>query len=341
MVSRGWTVPTWPLEYGGAGLSAADTQALQEEMERIQAWMPLYSFGITMLAPVLLAYGSEAQKRRHLPPIARGEIRWCQGFSEPQAGSDLASLKTRAEDAGDHYRVNGQKIWTSYADQCDWIFCLVRTNPAVKKQAGISFLLIDMTSAGVTTRPIEMISGESPFCETFLSDVRVPKENLVGPVDGGWELAKFLLGFERESIGRASSLFDLTTLLPAAAQRAADEGGSLHPDILRADVVRAEVDTRAYRLTLRRYREEMEASNSLLGDRASILKYYGAELNKRRAELLLRLEGFRALEQPESGLDPGSSARRWLRSKGNSIEGGTSEIMLDIIARRILALPVG
>jgi len=340
MASRGWTVPTWPIECGGAGLSAAQAQVLREEMARLQSWVPLYSFGITMLGPVLLAFGDEEQKRRHLPRIARGEIRWCQGFSEPQAGSDLASLRTRAEDQGDHFLVNGQKIWTSYADQCDWIFCLVRTNPTAKKQAGISFLLIDMQSPGVTTRPVEMISGESPFCETFLTDVRVPKENLIGPVDHGWEIAKFLLGHERESIGSASSLFDLTSLLPVAVQRAEADGGALRSAALRTDIVRAEIDTRAYQLTLRRYSEEMHADNALLGDRASILKYYGAELNKRRAELLLQLGSLASLQQPATGLDSHSAARRWLRSKGNSIEGGTSEIMLDIIARRILRLPV-
>lgn len=253
MSERGWTVPTWPVAYGGAGLTVAQALILKEEMTRIRAWPPLYSFGITMLAPVLLEFGTDEQKRRHLPPIARGEIRWCQGFSEPQAGSDLASLKTRADLDGEHFLVIGQKIWTSYADQCDWIFCLVRTNTSVRKQAGISFLLVDMRSKGVSTRPIRMISDEAPFCETFLTDVEVPKANLVGRIDGGWELAKFLLGHERESIGQASSLFDLLSLLPAAQLRAQSNGGSLRPVPLLTDILRAEIETRAYQLTLRRY----------------------------------------------------------------------------------------
>lgn len=340
MVAQGWTVPGWPREYGGAGLTLEEQVVLREEMARIGAWSPLDSFGITMLGPVLLAFGSDAQKRQHLPPIARGEIRWCQGFSEPGAGSDLASLRTRAEDAGDHWLVNGQKVWTSYADRCDWIFCLVRTDPSAKKQRGISFLLIDMQSPGVTTRPIKLISGESPFCETFFVDVRVPKTNLVGDLHRGWDLAKYLLVHEREAIGRgASGLVDLSALLPVAQRRAGLDGGAIGQRALATDVVRAEIDARAYDVTVRRYREQVAASGSALGDRASILKYCGAALNKRHAELMLQLEGAEALERADERQLEAAPARRWLRSRGNSIEGGTSEIMLDIIARRLLDLP--
>ena len=180
MSAKGWTVPTWPKAYGGAELSRAEEIILLQEMKRIKARSPLSSFGIWMLGPALLKFGNEAQKLEHLPKIARGEIRWCQGYSEPGAGSDLASLKTKAEDKGDHYLVNGQKVWTSYADKADWIFCLVRTDNSGKKHHGISFVLFDMESEGVEARPIKLISGKSPFCETFLSDVKVPKENLVG-----------------------------------------------------------------------------------------------------------------------------------------------------------------
>jgi alkylation response protein AidB-like acyl-CoA dehydrogenase len=199
MAERGWTVPDWPKDYGGGGLSPAEARVLKEEMERIGARPPLTSFGISMLGPALLKFGTEEQKKRYLPQIARGEIRWCQGYSEPGAGSDLAGLQTKAEDKGDHWLVNGQKVWTSYADKADWIFCLVRTSTE-SKQGGISFLLFDMETPGVSTRPILLISGSSPFCETFFDDVKVPKEQIVGEVNKGWDVAKYLLGHEREMI---------------------------------------------------------------------------------------------------------------------------------------------
>ena len=173
MGERGWTVPTWPGECGGGGLDADRAKVLAQEMRALGCRPPLYSFGIWMLGPALLKFGTEAQKREHLPRIARGEVRWCQGYSEPNAGSDLAALATRADDRGDHYIVNGQKIWTSYADKADWIFCLVRTDSAAKKHTGISFVLFDMTTPGVSTKPILLISGKSPFCETFFDNVRV------------------------------------------------------------------------------------------------------------------------------------------------------------------------
>src|SRR6187549_2673817 len=200
MASRGWTVPDWPKEYGGGGLSAAETKILKQEMARIGARNPLMSFGISMLGPALLKYGNEEQKKRFLTEIALGKIRWCQGYSEPGAGSDLASLQTKCQDKGDHWLVNGQKVWTSYADKADWIFCLVRTDPQAPKHKGISFLLFDMASPGVSTRPILLISGNSPFCETFFDDVKVPKDQLVGELNKGWDVAKYLLGHEREMI---------------------------------------------------------------------------------------------------------------------------------------------
>jgi alkylation response protein AidB-like acyl-CoA dehydrogenase len=199
MAARGWTAPTWPREYGGGGLSKAEAQVLEQEMKRLSARTPLFSFGLWMLGPVLLEYAREEQKREHLPKIVRGEIRWCQGYSEPGAGSDLASLQTRCEDMGDHWLINGQKIWTSYANHADMCFCLVRTD-FTKKHEGISFVLIDMASQGVETRPILLISGSSPFCETFFTDVRVPKDRMVGAPGKGWEIAKRLLQYERLSI---------------------------------------------------------------------------------------------------------------------------------------------
>ena len=207
-VAKGYTVPSWPVAYGGAGLSPAEAKVLREEMARIGARPPLSSFGIWMLGPALLHFGTEGQKQRFLNEIARGEIRWCQGYSEPGSGSDLVSLQTFGEDKGDHWIVNGQKVWTSYADQADWIFCLVRTDKTDKYQ-GITFMLFDMASEGVTTKPILLISGSSPFCETFFDNVAVPKSYgddcpaYVGQINRGWDVAKYLLGHEREMISGA------------------------------------------------------------------------------------------------------------------------------------------
>lgn len=338
MIAKGWTVPDWPVEYGGAGLDPDECMILREEMRRLNARPPLEGFGISMIGPALLAFGTEEQKRRHLPPIARGEIRWCQGYSEPGAGSDLAALRTSAVREGDEFVVNGQKVWTSYADKADWIFCLVRTDPAAKKQSGITFLLIDMATPGISTRPIRLISGNSPFCETFLDDVRAPVENVVGSIDRGWDVAKYLLTHEREAIARGgSNLFDPDELDAAAARTAAATGGRLADELLRADIARAAVDTHAFEATRRRYLEELEGGRSL-GARSAMLKLGGTELNKRRQELLVSLEGLDAFGWAEAASTSGVG-KSWLRSKGNSIEGGTTEIMLEIIAKQILELP--
>ena len=334
-LARGFTAPTWPVEYGGAGFSRDEADLLNYKMRRIGARSPLTSFGISMLGPALLSFGTPEQKAEHLPRIARGEIRWCQGYSEPGAGSDLASLTTRAEDKGDHFLVNGQKIWTSYADKADWIFCLVRTNRDAKKQLGISFLLIDMATPGVSTKPIVLISGKSPFCETFFDNVVVPKRNLVGKLDRGWDVAKYLLTHEREMIaGGGSNLFDSHALDRAAAKAHAE--GRLKDPILRAKIAEAAVDTYACGATQRRYSDEI-AHGGELGARSAQLKYDGAELNKRRHELAMSLAGLGGLYF-DGNREPGV-AEGWLRSKGNSIEGGTSEVMLNIVARRLLDLP--
>jgi len=342
MIARGWTVPEWPRQYGGAGLDGEHARILRQEMSRLDCRAPLMSFGISMLGPALLRFGSEAQRREHLPPIARGEIRWCQGYSEPGAGSDLASLATGAEDRGDHFLVNGQKIWTSYADLSDWIFCLVRTDAAAPKHRGIGFLLIDMDSPGVATRPIRLISGKSPFCETFFENVRVPKENLVVSPGGGWEIAKYLLTHERESIGSMDLLTrDATPLHELAVRSVGLEGGRLADDLLRAELARWQVDSLAFGLTLQRLREAA-AGGQGLGPWSSVLKYCGTELNKRREDLAMSIAGVRGLlwrEAAGGASGDGETARAWLRSKGNSIEGGTSEIQLNIIARHLLGLP--
>jgi acyl-CoA dehydrogenase len=339
MAARGYTVPQWPKAYGGAGLSAAQAAILREEMRALGCRSPLDSFGIWMLGPALLRYGTEAQKLEHLPRIARGEIRWCQGYSEPNAGSDLASLATRAEDLGDAFLINGQKIWTSYADKADWIFCLVRTDTGAKKHTGISFVLFDMESPGVSTRPITLISGKSPFCETFFDNVRVPKSQLVGTQDGGWEVAKFLLAHERTMIGAMGERQGGATLGQMAAKRIGlDESGRMADGLLRADLARFEIDEAAFRLAIQRA-GDLTRAGQLDPAFASVLKYYGSELNKRRQELVMSAVGADALVWEGEGKQTGKAARDWLRSKANSIEGGTSEVQLNIIAKRLLGLP--
>ena len=334
MAERGWTVPDWPKDYGGGGLSAAETKILKQEMARIGARNPLMSFGISMLGPALLKYGSEAQKKRFLPEIARGEIRWCQGYSEPGAGSDLASLQTKCEDKGDHWLVNGQKVWTSYADKADWIFCLVRTDPQAPKHQGISFLLFDMASPGVSTRPILLISGYSPFCETFFDDVKVPKDQLVGDLNKGWDVAKYLLGHEREMIS-GMGLGGQTGSLGEALKEAVKAD-----PVLRADVARFDVDSLAFRAMSERFIDELKAGLAHPAQ-PSMMKYAGTELNKARHELVMAAGGSNALEWESERSRNGKAAREWLRTKANSIEGGTSEIQLGIIAKRILQLPGG
>lgn len=334
MAARGWTVPTWPTEYGGAGLTAAQAAVLSEEMARLGARPPLQSFGIWMLGPALLKYGNEQQKREHLPKIARGEIRWCQGYSEPEAGSDLASLRSRAEDHGDHFVVSGRKIWTSYADACDWIFCLVRTDVQAPKHQGISFVLIDMASAGVSTAPIRLISGYSAFCETLLEGVRVPKQNLVGEINKGWTIAKYLLTHEREMIG---SLND-EDARPLGQMLAQGSPGKLVDPFLRARVALHDIDEAAFRHALERTLE-LGRAHQAHPAASSVLKYQGTELVKRRYELLMSALGMDALEWEGARSDDGATARAWLRTKAASIEGGTSEVQLNIIAKHVLGLP--
>ncbi|MEL6540548.1 MAG: acyl-CoA dehydrogenase family protein [Pseudomonadota bacterium] len=341
-VAKGYTVPSWPKEYGGAGLNAAEAKALRQEMSRMGARSPLDSFGIWMLGPALLKFGTEGQKQKFLNEIARGEIRWCQGYSEPGSGSDLVSLQTHGEDKGDHWVVNGQKVWTSYADKADWIFCLVRTDKDNKYQ-GITFTLIDMTSEGASTKPIKLISGASPFCETFLDNVKVPKsygEDIpaqVGEVNRGWDVAKYLLGHEREMIsGMGGS--ERTAAIGASMKRlTAKTGDDLDP-VLRAEVAMFDVDALAFTAMGEKFMDEMKAGKGHPAQ-PNMMKYTGTELNKRRHELMMAAGGSRALEWESEETSGGKPLRNWLRTKGNSIEGGTSEIMLNVISKRILDLP--
>lgn len=342
MGARGWTAPEWPAEYGGGGLSKAEARILQQELSRISARPALTSFGVWMLGPALLEFASEEQKKKFIPQIVRGEIRWCQGYSEPGAGSDLAGLQTRAEDKGDHYLVNGQKVWTSYADKCDWIFCLVRTNTTVKHD-GISFLLIDMDNPGVEARPIKLISGASPFCETFLTDVQVPKENLVGELNKGWTIAKRLLEHERTMIsamGMGSGAASMGGMEQVAKENFGEDSGKIANPTIRSAITKHKMDQHAFGLSLRRSAEQSKAGQGP-GAASAMFKYYGTELNKRKFELLLDVMGSQALGWEGDGFEDNELAvtRSWLRSKGNSIEGGTSEVQLNVIAKRVLGLP--
>ena len=353
MAAKGWTCPTWPAEYGGGGLSQDEAIVLRQELERINARPALTSFGISMLGPVLLEYGNHEQKLEHIPKIVRGEIRWCQGYSEPGSGSDLASLSTKAVRDGDCFIINGSKVWTSYADQADWIFCLVRTDFDAPKHAGISFILFDMASEGVSTKPIQLISGASPFCETFFDNVKVPAGNLVGQENDGWTIAKRLLQHERTMIssfglsrgqsdrgGTTTTVSSVENAALAYCKRDSGQDGRISDPVLRDQIAQFNIDSEAFALTSQR---SVEESRQGQGPNAtsSMLKYYGCELNKRRYELLLRSLGSQALGWEGEGFndDELQVTREWLRSKANSIEGGTAEIQLNIIAKRVLGLP--
>lgn len=337
MKSKNWIVPHWPKEYGGGGLNKAENKILLGEMKKLGCRLPLMSFGISMLGPALLKFGNEEQKKEHLPKITAGEIRWCQGYSEPNAGSDLASLQTKAEDKGDHFVINGQKVWTSYADQADWIFCLVRTDFEAK-HGGISFLLIDMNSKGVTTQPIKLISGKSPFCETFFDNVEVPKENLMGDLNRGWTIAKYLLTHEREMISGMGNSSQKKSLHQTAIETVGLKNGILNNSFLRADIVKWSINKAAFALTMQRAGDEVKAGQSL-GAASSFFKYYGTELNKSRYELLMAIGGLEALGWEGEEYEDGRLAKSFLRTKANSIEGGTSEIQLNIVSKHILGLP--
>jgi alkylation response protein AidB-like acyl-CoA dehydrogenase len=346
VAAKGWTAPTWPVAYGGGGLSADQARVIGKAMGEGGYRAPVMSFGLWMLGPVLLEYATEAQKAEHLTKITAGEIRWCQGYSEPGAGSDLAGLQTRCEDKGDHWLINGQKVWTSYANKADWCFCLVRTDTH-RKHEGISFVLIDMASPGVETRPIKLISGESPFCETFFTDLKIPKDNMVGQLNGGWEIAKRLLQYERQNIsggfgsgggGAGGVAGDLGQV--AARYVGLDETGALADADLRARITRNKMDFQSFHLTLSRVAAESRASNGPSAA-TSIIKYAAATLAQERGELMIEAMGSQGLGWEGDDFTPAEimATRGWLRSKGNSIEGGTSEININVVAKRVLGLP--
>ncbi|MFP6626368.1 MAG: acyl-CoA dehydrogenase family protein [Deltaproteobacteria bacterium] len=341
MAEKGWTAPTWSEAYGGGGLSKQEAKVLAEEMRRQRIKPPLVGFGLTMIGPLMVEHGSEEQRLKFLPPVCRGEIRWCQGYSEPGAGSDLASLQTRAVLDGDHWVLNGQKVWTSFADQADWMFILVRTDPEASKHGGISFMLFDMESAGVSVKPIKLISGNSPFCETFLEDVRVPKDQVVGGLNNGWTMAKALLGHERSMISEAfGESREENRLASLAHEYLGDGNGGIADAGLRGQIAQLTMDKVCLDLTLRRTKEAMKVGQQP-GPESSLFKYYATELNKDRHALMVSILGPQALGWEGEGFSATELdlTRTWLRSRGNSIEGGTSEVQLNIIAKRVLGLP--
>ncbi len=348
MAEKGWTAPTWPKEYGGGGLPKDEFLILLEELQRIKARPPLGGMGISMIGPTLLEYGTEDQKQRHLPSIIKGDIAWCQGYSEPGAGSDLASLQTRAEDKGDYYLVNGSKVWTSGAMHADWIFCLVRTNPQAPKHEGISFLLFSMDSPGVSVKPIEMLNGHSPFCQTFFDDVEVSKIDLVHKENQGWSVAKRLLQHERSglaSLASADKAGPLQRIKPSMslaglAKHYADSD-VIADAALRDEIVVNEMQKRAFNLTQARAVAESEANTP--GAATSIFKYIEAEYVKDQLELQNRARGTQALgwEGDAFTREEISMCRLNLEAKSISIAGGSNEIQLNIIAKRVLGLPDG
>lgn len=346
MAEKGWTVPTWPVAYGGGGLDTPLFLILLEELQRINARPPLGCMGVTMIGPTLLEYGSEEQKLRHLPKIASGEIAWCQGYSEPGAGSDLASLQTKAEDQGDHYLVNGSKIWTSGAHHADWIFCLVRTDPTAPKHEGISFILFSMDSPGVTVKPIELINGSSPFCQTFFDDVKVPKVDLVHKENQGWTVAKRLLQHERSGLAALASadtagpMERIKPHVPLAQLAMQYNGETLLSDpILRRDITDNEMRKRAFFLTQQRAVEEASAQTP--GAATSIFNHVEAEYVKSQLELQLRIRGTQAVgwEGEQFTEEEIRMGRLWLEAKAISIAGGSNEVQLNIISKRVLGLP--
>ncbi len=343
MGEKGWGVPTWPKAYGGGGLSAAEGRVIQQELGRAGAYNPIGGMGVMMFGPTLLEYGTEDQKLQHIPPICRGDIQWCQGFSEPGAGSDLASLQCKAEDKGDHYLINGQKIWTSGAQYADWCFCLVRTDNS-KKHEGISFVLFTMHQPGVEVRPIPLIAGNSPFCETFLTDAKADKKDLVGPLNGGWTIAKRLLQHERSGLSGAGGGGGFGAAKPlnklAKDYVGTDEQGRISDADLRTRIIMNEIDARAFQQTA--VRSMMESrSNSGPSAATSIMKNAGTRVMQDRAELTLEVMGHQGLgwEGDAFTAEELGAVRGWLGGKATTIYGGSQEVQNNIISKRILGLP--
>jgi alkylation response protein AidB-like acyl-CoA dehydrogenase len=340
---KGWASPTWPTQYGGGGLSPQKARVLQQEILRAGAFNPLmFGMGITMIGPTILDYGTEDQKAKHIPPIARGEVQWCVGYSEPNAGSDLASLQTKAVDAGDHWTINGQKTWTSGAQYSDWCGLLVRTDFSAKKHDGISFMLVDMHQPEIETRPIALIAGASPFCETFFTEAKAPKDALLGQLNVGWTVGKRLLQHERASQTGAPMGGGRSVPLHEIAKRyvGEDASGRLDDQDLRTRLVRHEMDAKVHALTLARVMAESKEANGATNG-ASVLKNSATHVAQTRAELTLEIFGHQGLgwEGDDFTKEELDTVRGWLSGKAMSIYGGSLEIQNNIISKRILGLP--
>ena len=349
LADKGWIAPGWPVEYGGCGLNFQEHIALVEELRAARIPMPPDNGGqgLGMIGPTLLEFGTEEQKKQHLPGIARAEVQWCQGYSEPGSGSDLASLSTKAVREGDHFLINGQKIWTSGADAANWIYVLVRTDPDAPKHNGISMVLVDMDQPGVTVKPIQLISGSSPFCETFFDDAI--STDLIGELNSGWTIGKRLLQHERSGISGMGASGAATR--PAGPQTyhlaelakkylGETDSGQIADSAVRADIIAHRLNQRSLQLTLNRTREENESGDTL-GHVTSIFKAVGADQNKTETSLQVRIMGFQGIGWEGDGFTPGELAatRMWLGSRASSIAGGTNEVQLNIIAKRVLGLP--
>ena len=341
MRDKGWFCPEWPVEYGGAGLSAEYNAVLESELRRLKCRPPQINLGIWMLGPVLLEFGTEEQKKQLLAPMTRGEVRWCQGFSEPNAGSDLASLKTSARDAGDHFVVDGSKIWTSYGDKSDWMYALVRTDAKASKHTGISLIVLDMKSPGVSVAPIDLISGKSAFCQVFFDAVKVPESQLIGPLHGGWNLAKRLLQHERKAMSKFGE-FSLPThfhLLPLVKQYLPEATGQSESALV-ARAVATAMNEHSYNLTVQRMGEAARVGQDVSG-LMSIMKLVHTEQERDKFEVLLDVMGYQGLGWDPDAFSPQQQAitRGWLNSFALTISGGSSEVQLNVIAKRVLGLP--
>ncbi|WP_397418593.1 acyl-CoA dehydrogenase family protein [Phenylobacterium sp.] len=340
--AKGWGTPTWPAQYGGGGLSPAEARVVQGEFARAGAYNPIGGMGVMMFGPTLLEYGTEAQKMEHIPPICRGDLQWCQGFSEPGAGSDLASLQTKAEDKGDHFIINGSKIWTSGGQYADWMFCLVRTDTS-KKHEGISFVMFPMHQPGVEVRPIVLINGQAPFAETFFTDARAEKKDLLGPLNGGWTIAKRLLQHERSGIsGMGGGGGMLGPALEDIAKKyvGVDGEGRIADHDLRNRITRNAMDTKVFQQTAFRAMSEARG-NSGPSAATSIMKNAGTWLAQDRHELTLEIMGHQGLGWEGDTFEKGELeiVRAWLYGKAFTIFGGSQEVQSNIVSKRILGLP--
>ena len=336
--------PTWPVEFGGGGLSSQEGQILKEELSRINARPAHINLGVWMAGPAILEFGTEEQKKTFLPPITRGEIRWCQGYSEPGAGSDLAGLQTKAVREGDYFIINGSKIWTSYADESDYIYCLVRSNPDAPKREGITFIVFDMQTEGVSTKPIELTNGDAHFCQTFFDNVKVPVANVIGEIDKGWTVAKRVLELERammSDIEESAARHEDNPAEIAKAYIGVDANGKIADPALRDRIAQNLINTEAFDLTMQRTGEEFAAQDPLAGMAMMIAKYQGTEEDKVKYQLILDIMGSRGLGFDGDAFtdDELRVTKQHLLTYAHTIAGGTSEVQLNIIAKRILGLP--